>query len=256
MTESAGDATRLAEDGVASGCDAVVAVGGDGTLNEVGRALIGTGVPMGVIPTGSGNALARALGISLDRRIACKQLSAGRVRSIDVGRFGCETFLSTAGAGLDAVVCRRFNHRSGRRGILPYIRHSVGGFLSYKAEPVRIYLDGSEEGIEIRPTLLTVANTPTFGYGATIAPGASPDDGFLDVVVVEGMTVFRAASNAHRLFNGTFDRAPGVTMYRVKHLRIEREEPGVIQVDGETREGGATLDVSVVPGGLQVIVPG
>ena len=255
LTQSAGHATQLAENGMQDGYDAIVAVGGDGTLNEVGCALVGKKVPMGVIPAGSGNAFARALGISLDRHVACRQLLAGGSRSIDVGRVGNETFLSTAGAGLDAEVCRRFHLDPGGRGMFPYIKHTIAGVWGFEATRMLMYLEESEDAVEVWPTLLTVANTSAFGYGATIAPGASPEDGVLDVCVVEGMTALRALKNAHRLFNGTFDQTPGVTRFLARHLRVDRAAAGPIQVDGEASEGDARLDFSVVAGGLKVIVP-
>ena len=118
-----------------------------------------------------------------------------------------------------------------------------------------IYLDESDSRIEVSPTLLTIANTSAFGYGATIAPGASGEDGVLDVVVVEGLTALRALRNAHRLFNGSFDRTPGVSRYRAKNIRVERGEAGPIQVYGETAEGAASLNIAVVEGGLKVITP-
>lgn len=254
MTERAGHATEIARAGLAEGVDTVVAVGGDGTLNEVGRALAGSDVPVGIIPAGSGNALARCLGIPLDPAEACGVLLDGAERAIDVGSFGDEMFLSTAGIGLDAEVCWRFNEVASRRGLLTYLSEAVKAVFGYEPCPVRLFLDEGDV-IEASPSLLTVANTPAFGYGAMIAPGAEPDDGVLDVCIVEDLTVLRAALNAHRLFNGTFDRTHGVSRYRAKHIRIKRETPGRIQVDGESREGAATLDVSVVKGGLRVVVP-
>ena len=254
-TARAGHATQLAEEGVASGYDAVVAVGGDGTINEVGRALVASQVPMGILPAGSGNALAKCLGHSLDRSTACEQLLSGRIRSIDVGHLGEEIFLTTAGIGLDAEVCKRFNTGSGRRGIWPYVRQSLACVLTYKAQPYRLFLDEDSDCLCVCPSLLTLANSAAFGYGAEIAPGALPDDGLLDVCIVEEMTIVRALVNAHRLFNGTFDQTPGVTRCRVTRLRIEREAPGPIQVDGESRMGDASLEVTLSSGGLDVIVP-
>jgi YegS/Rv2252/BmrU family lipid kinase len=255
FTENAGHATQLAENGIRAGFDAIVAVGGDGTLNEVGRALVGQSVPMGVIPAGSGNAFARALGISLSKREAFGQLLGGQIRSLDVGRVGDETFLSTAGIGLDAEVCKRFSDDPGGRGVLPYLKHTAVCVWAYQASPMKMYLDEDHAGIEVCPTLLTIANTPAFGYGATVAPGASAEDGFLDIVVVEGLTVVRAVMNAHRLYNGTFHRTTGVSRYLARRARVERSGIGPIQVDGESAEAEAILDITVVASGLKVISP-
>jgi len=255
QTEHAGHATQLAQEG-RDAFDLVVAIGGDGTVNEVGRGLVGSDTSMGVVPAGSGNALARALGIPLEERNACRNLLTGSIRRIDAGHIGDDVFLSTAGIGLDAEVCWRFNQdKSGGRGIVPYVKHSVAGVLQYKPSTVRVYLDEKEEPLVATPTLLTVANTHAFGYGAEIAPGAVPGDGWLDVCVVEGMTVPRALLHGHRLFNGTFDRTPGVSRHIAKSVRIERSGAGYYQIDGEAREGGETLEVSLSPGGLGIVVP-
>ncbi len=255
VTTRVGHATDLAEKGVQDGYDVIVAVGGDGTLNEVGRALEGADVPMGIVPAGSGNALARALGVPLDWRAACGVLLNGQERRIDTGHLGDQIFLSTAGTALDAEICWRFNNHKGQRGLVSYITHSISGILSYRATQVSLQLDDDSDAVVVRPTLLTFANTPAFGYDVTIAPGAEPDDGLLDVCVVENMTLLRAATNVHRLFSGGFDETPGVSRYRAKRIRVERERPGYIQVDGEAKEGDATLEASVREGGLSVIAP-
>jgi diacylglycerol kinase (ATP) len=254
FTERAGHATELA--GAAIGThDLVVGVGGDGTLNEVGRALVGTGVAMGIVPAGSGNALARALSIPLDLRDSVEQLLTGSRRCIDVGRLGEDVFLSTAGIGIDAEACWRFSHSSsGRRGLFPYVHHTLS-VLGHAPEPIRLYLDGRPDCLEVCSTMLTFANTNQFGYAVEVAPGAIPDDGKLDVSVLEDMTLLRAAMHGYRLFTGTFDRTPGVSRHQVERIRVEREAPGYFQVDGEAREGGASLEVSISPSCLDVVVP-
>lgn len=254
-TQHSGHATSLARDAIGV-YDVVIAVGGDGTLNEVGHALVGRDATLGIIPAGSGNALSRALDIPFEPRRAVRLLLEGIERRVDIGRLCGETFLSTAGIGLDAEVCWRYNNSgSGRRGIVPYIQHSIAGLFSYVPEEVSVYLDDNAEPVTARPLLLTLANTSIFGYGAEIAPGALPDDGWLDVCLVEDMTISRTVFNAHRLFTGTFDQVPGVTRYRARRVRIERPGPGYYQVDGEAREGGETLNAEIQAGGLRVIVP-
>jgi YegS/Rv2252/BmrU family lipid kinase len=255
VTQHSGHATQLAQDAAKSGYDVVVAVGGDGTLNEVGRALTGTRTAMGIVPAGSGNALARALGISLDLSDACRQCLTGVERSIDVGGAGEEIFLSSVGVGLDAEVCRRFQAEPGARGLFPYVKHTIASVAEYVPEPVRLYVDGDDAVREFRPTLLTIANTPTLGYGAAVAPGADLSDGRLDVCILEGVTLARAVCHGYRLFNGTFDRTPGFTRLLAKSLRIERDTPGPVQVDGEAVGDSESIEVSIVPGGLTVVVP-
>jgi len=254
VTQHSGHATQLAQDAVIAGYDVVVAVGGDGTLNEVGRALTGTRTAMGIVPAGSGNALARALDIPLDLGDACRQCLTGVERSIDVGRAGEDIFLSSAGVGLDAEVCRRFQAEPGARGLFPYVKHTIASVRAYVPGPVRLYVDGNDVR-EFRPTLLTIANTPTLGYGASVARGADPSDGRLDVCILEGVTLARAVCHGYRLFNGTFDRTPGFSRLLAKSLRIERDTPGPLQVDGEAVGDSKNVEVSIVPGGLTVVVP-
>jgi diacylglycerol kinase (ATP) len=255
VTQRSGHATQLAQDAVKSGYDVVVAVGGDGTLNEVGRALTGTRTAMGIVPAGSGNALARALDIPLNQGDACRQCLTGVERSIDVGRVGDELFLSSAGVGLDAEVCRRFQAEPGARGLFPYVKHTITSVTEYVPEPVRLCVDGNDTVREFRPTLLTIANAPTLGYGAVVAPGADLSDGRLDVCILEGVTLARAVCHGYRLFNGTFDRTPGFSRLFAKSLRIERDVPGPLQVDGEAVGDSENIEVSIVPGGLTVVVP-
>lgn len=255
VTRGRGHATELAREAVRSGYDVVAAVGGDGTQNEVGRALVGSETAMGIVPAGSGNALARALGIPLNVGEACQHCLDGEIRSIDVGRAGDEVFLSSMGVGLDAEVCRRFHDEPGARGLLPYIKHTMACVAEYAPCAARLYLDGSDTALTCKPTLLTVANTSTLGYGAEVAPGADVTDGRLDVCILEGVTAARAALNAYRLFNGTFDRTPGFTRHLATQVRIERDAPGPLQIDGEAAGQVEAIAVSLTPGGLKVVVP-
>lgn len=254
-TTGPGHGTALARQAVSQGADLVVAVGGDGTVNEVGRALVGGDVPMGVVPAGSGNAFARALGISLRPRKAVFQALSGQVLALDAGRVGEEVFFCSLGIGLDAEVVRRYNARTGkRRGLLPYVWLTLKALRSFQPESVRVVLDEVRE-VALCPLVLAVANTAQYGNGAIIAPGAVPDDGVLDVCSISQTNRLILALNAGRLFAGTIDRMPGVEVFRVRKLRIERASGGYFHVDGEAREGPASLAVEVMPGALKVALP-
>lgn len=251
-TEYRGHARALAAEAADSGADLVVAVGGDGTVHEVGRGLLFRETALGLIPLGSGNAFARALGVPKDPPSACRALLDAEVRCLDVGKIGETVFLSTAGVGLDAEVAWRFNHRPGRRrGMAPYVLLTAQMFFSYRPESVRIFLE-SGEAFEARPLVLCVANTGQYGNGAVIAPLARADDGALDLCVVEHMGLVRASRAARAMFCGRIDRVPGVRLIRGKRFRIVREVPGKVQVDGEALEGEAELEVNVLPGALRV----
>ncbi len=250
-----GHGTVLAREAADEGVGLVVAVGGDGTLNEVGRGLVERETALGLLPLGSGNALARALGISLDPAQACRALLQADVRPMDVGRIGDKIFFSTAGVGLDAEVCWRYNNRSGRRGLLPYVALSVAAFWSYTPKEVEVILDGGAT-VRTRPAILTVANTAQYGNGVIIAPGARPDDGLLDLCVIEDVGPLRALGHIPRLFTGTVDRMSGVRLFQTRALRIVQPAPGPLQVDGEAVAGDATLDVEALPGAIRFAMSG
>ncbi|MCZ6633764.1 MAG: diacylglycerol kinase family lipid kinase [bacterium] len=254
-TEAAGHGESLAREAARAGVDLVVAVGGDGTLNEVGRGLLGTECALGVVPLGSGNALARAMGIPMGPEAACRVFLHPRVQTIDAGRMGESVFLANAGVGLDAEVVWRYNNRSGgRRGLWPYVVLTLSTLQTYRPEPIRVVL-AEGTSFSCSPLLLAVANTDQYGNGATIAPGAVPDDGRLDLCVMDSPGVGRLVFHGWRLFTGTIDRMPGVRLFRTQGLRIERETSGRFQVDGEAKEGGAVLEVEVLPGAIRLVVP-
>ena len=254
QSEYQGHGTVLAREAALQGIDLIVAVGGDGTINEVGKGLLGLDTPLGTIPIGSGNALASGLGIPLDPAQACRGLLQAEVWPLDVGKMGGAVFFSTSGAGVDAEVCWQFNRRSGRRGFLTYAVLSLAAFKAYQSEEVCVTLDEGME-LRLRPAVLTVANTSQFGNGAAIAPKARPDDGLLDLCIVEDIGLPRTLWHVRRLFNGTIEQAPGAQYFQTRGLRIERGKPGRFQVDGESMTGDATLEVTVMPKAIQIAIP-
>ena len=254
-SEYGGHAEELARQAAERGPGTVVAVGGDGTLNEVARGILGSESSLGLLPRGSGNAFARYANIPLKFKEACKSFLDAEYRMMDVGKVGGEIFLSSAGFGMDAEVCRRFNSRpGGRRGTMAYVLLSVDTFRSYRPTYVKVEMDG-ERTFECEPHIVTVANTSQYGNGATIAPSARADDGVLDVCVIEDVTFLRGIWHTRRLFNGTIDQMPGVRMFQCEELRIHREGSGWFQVDGDVREGPELAEVSVIPGAISVAVP-
>lgn len=253
-TQYAGHATEMAANASEMGFDLVVAIGGDGTINEVGRALIGTEMPLGVVPAGSGNAFARALNLPLDPAKACRAFIQPEIRKLDVGRVGNALFFSTAGIGLDAEIAHRYANRTGRRGFLPYLVLTALSLLSYRPQVFRLKLDSNDE-IERTPLFVAIANMPDFGGGATIAPRAMPDDGFLDVCVFTHPGWIHLALNTYRLFNGTFDQMPGVEIFRAKKIHITRQKGDWFQFDGEVEKGPKELVFEIMPGALTLILP-
>jgi diacylglycerol kinase (ATP) len=251
VTESSGHAGRLAREAVEAGASLVFAWGGDGTVNEVAGALAFGPAALAIIPAGSGNGLARALGIppQPDRAILWGLEHAER--RIDLGELGDRLFVNVAGVGLDARVASRFAGLARRRrGLLPYVGFTISEYLASAPAEYLITMDGVAR--KQRALLVVLANSRQYGSGAVVAPEAQPDDGILDLVVVDPVSAREALWGAKRLFNGTFTAAQGVSQWPVRELTISANGPILFHVDGEPVRGGPTLTARVHPHALRV----
>jgi YegS/Rv2252/BmrU family lipid kinase len=254
VTERAGHARELAKAAVAQGARLVMAWGGDGTINEVACALAFGDVPMGIVPAGSGNGLARELGVDPRPERAIADALRAEPQPLDAGQIEGRLFVNLAGIGFDAYVAAQFNAPgTRRRGLLGYAAISARALFGYQAAQYRISADDGGM-MESRAVLVTIANSAQFGNGARIAPGALVDDGQLDLVVVEERSRLLTLAHVPRLFNGTVARMPGCTIRRIRTAVIESEQPMALHVDGEPVEGGNQLRVRVHPGALRVCV--
>ena len=253
LTERAGHARELATDFVRRGFSPIIAWGGDGTVNEVASALAFQDAVLGIVPTGSGNGLARELGISRHPEQAIATVAHGIDRTIDVGELGGRLFVNLAGVGLDASVASLFNRLAGR-GLLRYVQATLSTVFSYEAEIYTITAGG--ETFEHRALIVELANGRQYGNGALIAPHAKLDDGLLDLVVVGSLSPLRMLWGVRRLFNGTIDQGPDVHIRRVSRITISAEQPIRFHVDGEIVEGSETLSATVHPSALRIKVPG
>lgn len=253
-TAEAGDAYRFARDAVTSGCSLVVAWGGDGTINEVASALMRTGVPLAIVPAGSGNGLASDLGIPFDSRAALALAARGRTMAIDVGQIDECFFFNIAGIGIDAVIAARFAERGlRRRGAWGYLQLSTAELLRYRAKTYTLTIDA--DVVEHTAMLVAIANGRQYGNRVLIAPGAKLDDGLLEVVVVEQLSVIGIASRLPSLFRGTLSPGPGITMRAAQKLCVRASGPIPFHVDGEPRVGLNQLSVQTHPGALLVRAP-
>jgi YegS/Rv2252/BmrU family lipid kinase len=254
FTEAPGHATALARFAIAEGCERIVAVGGDGTLNEVAQAVAGTPAVFALVPCGSGNGLALHLGIPVDPLRALELLVDGRshVRTIDTGEADGRPFFNAMGVGFDAEISRRFNQLT-RRGLPAYFRTGIAAFRDHKPEQVTI-ISGAQR-VEMETFLLAVTNSDQYGNNARIAPGARVDDGRLDLIAVRPTGFMGAASLAVRLFSGGFDLSKNVVRLGGERFVIQRNAPGLFHTDGETHDGPARLEVVVRPANLRVSVP-
>ena len=253
-TTAAGDARRFAEEAVASGSDLVVVWGGDGTINEAASALVHTGVPLAVIPAGSGNGLAGDLGIPFDPRLALLVAAHGRTLAIDAGQVDDCYFFNIAGIGIDAVIAARFAERGLRqRGPLAYLTLSTAELFRYHAQRYHFTLDG--EPCSHEAMLVALANGRQYGNRVLIAPGARLDDGLLEVVIVEPLSVWGIASRLPALFRGTLGAGAGITMRAAHTITVRVEGPIPYHVDGEPRLGRDEVVVRTHPRALDVRAP-
>ena len=252
FTERPGHGRELAAALAGRGFSPVVAWGGDGTVNEVASALMRRDAVLGIVPAGSGNGLARELGISLRPGEAIETALRGRDRVIDVGELAGRPFVNLAGVGLPASVADLFARLSGR-GLAGYVLATARELLRYRSE--RYAVATRERTIEQPALFIELANGRQYGNGAVVAPHARLDDGRLDLVSVDPIGPARAAWGLWRLFNGTIDRHSYVHCSRVDRVTVSADRPLRFHVDGEPVRGGCRLSATVHPAALRVRVP-
>lgn len=250
-TQYAGHATKIALEAAARGFDIVVAVGGDGTVNEVGRALVHTQTALGIVPCGSGNGLARHLCIPLNPSRAIELINRGKIHLLDYGTINDRPFFCTCGVGFDAFISERFAS-SEKRGLLTYVENTLKSGLQYKPQ---VYTIEDENGTEtLDAFLIACANASQYGNDAFIAPEASMKDGLMDVVVMEPFNALESAQVALQLFSGTLPRNSHVKTFRTSHLRIKRAGEGIAHFDGDPFWTGSVIDVRLHPSAFRVVV--
>ena len=256
LTERGGQAHELALEAVASRADLVMAWGGDGTINEVGRALVQAGdagepsPALGIIPGGSGNGLARALDVPFDPAQAIERAWRANERRVDAGEIGDRLFFNVAGIGLDAHVAALVSTRTHHRGLLPYLTASAGDLLRYRPVDYSIEIDGRTT--QTSALVLAFANSKQWGFAAQIAPGADFQDGLLDFVTVHHRGFVGNMLRVPSLFTGRIDRSAGIDTHRTRAVTIRSREAMLFHVDGEAVQGSSTLVVRVRPGALRL----
>lgn len=253
FTRHAGHARELATKAAAEGVRLVVVWGGDGTINEAGSALLHTATTLGVVPAGSGNGLAAALGVPREPLAALAVAFGGPTRTIDAGIMAGRPFFNIAGVGFDARVARLFNARAaGSRGGWPYVLIGVREGCRYCAEDYDLELDGT--GSHVKALLIAFANGREYGMGAQIAPGAKLDDGLLDATVVAERPVLARFWHARHLALGTAHLAPSVIVQQVSRARVSAAGQIEFHVDGEPGTAQGFVDVEVARAALRVNV--
>lgn len=254
FTEAQGHGKKLSKAFVERGFDIVVAVGGDGTVNEVASSLIHTETALGVISTGSGNGLARHLKIPLNFEKAVKLLNFSEDILIDYGLVNNKKpFFCTCGTGFDAYISDLFAEGN-RRGKIGYLEKVVTGFFNYERETYRLV--NEDEGIDFsgKAFVITFANASQWGNNAYIAPTASIQDGLLDISLIADVPIIAIPTLAFQLFTKTIKEDLLVTTLKTKRICLHRDKPGLFHLDGEPNEEGKKIDIKIIPDGLRVRV--
>jgi len=252
FTSYAGHATVLAAEAVRQGIDCVVAVGGDGTINEVAAQLVNQPVKLGIIPQGSGNGFARHLGISLSPRKALMQLNHAHTVQMDTGMINGKYFFNVSGAGFDGHISQIFAQQQ-QRGFTRYLRIVLHEFQKFQAMPYRYQVDG--EWMNGQYFLIAIANSSQYGNNAVIAPNARPDDGLLDIVFMKKFPSYLLPSITLKGMLGQLESSRYVRTFQTNHLIIECPEKTPVHIDGEYYETGNRLEVKVVPKSLHILAP-
>lgn len=250
LTERPDHAYELAQEAVRAGTGLVVAWGGDGTINEVARALSGTSTALGMVPGGSGNGFAREFGIPFDPPKAIERACKASTRTIDAGDVNGRLFVNIAGIGLDAHVAGMVATRMNHRGLIPYLTSTAGDLLKYK--PRDYVVEGDGERFEVSALMVVIANSRQYGFNTRVAPLAVVDDGLLDLVIIEDRGLFGNLTRIPSVFVGGFEKQPGVTIRKVRSVAVRSSAPMSFHVDGEAIQAGTEVRAGVQAGALRI----
>lgn len=245
-------ASEIAREAVQEGFKSVIVAGGDGTVNEAARELVNTSTALGIIPLGSGNGLARDLGIPIDAEKALDIVLKDSTRAIDYGTANGHVFFCTCGFGFDAFISDRFADER-RRGPLGYVRNVLESVVDFKSDEYEITHDGGT--LRERAFILTCANASQYGNEAHIAPGASLDDGKMNVSILKPLNALEIPQTTLQLFTRNIDKNSKMTTLVTQRLHIKRSRSGVMHVDGEPLQAENEIDVRIFHKGLHVFAP-
>ncbi len=251
FTECAGHATKIAKQMAKDGYSIVIAVGGDGTVNEVARSLIHTNTSLGIVPCGSGNGLARHLEIPLNIRNAIELINDHKIVEIDYGTANNIIFFCTCGVGFDAHIGHQFAH-SKKRGFFTYLKSILSEFIKYRAKKYKFKTNESK--FRKKAFLVTFANASQYGNNAYIAPNADIQDGLIDVCILEPFPAYRAFNIGVRLLSKRIEKSRYIEIMQTNEVRLKRKKRDVFHFDGEPCIMKKKIIVRSVPKGLKVVV--
>jgi diacylglycerol kinase (ATP) len=249
-TTAKGHAIDLSNEAAEMNYEAVVAVGGDGTVNEVAQGLLHTRTAMGIIPAGSGNGLAHYLNIPLKPKKALDIINRFEVKPIDTGMINGHLFVSIAGVGFDAYVAERFS-QSKNRGFWSYAKICFLEYIKYNPKRFRIYVNGQK--MQKNAFMLSFANSDQFGFNARISPTAKIDDGFLDLCVVRKPLIYYAVFVIPFIFLGLLHKTPFLKVIRATDIKIVQLKNNIAHIDGDEINLGKIIEVKVIPHSLNII---
>lgn len=251
-TESAEHAFSLSKQAANEGFDIIAAVGGDGTANRVIKGMYGSNSVFSLIPAGSGNGLARYLGIPLDINESIALIASGKTKLIDTVSINDELFASIAGVGFDALVAKKFA-KAGRRGFFSYFHIALNAYPSYRPRKYKMVIDGNP--VQKKALMVSFANSNQFGYNTIISPDASIDDGLVDVCIVQKAPVISAPYILGLLWRNKLEMSGYLEVIKAKEVVLTRNRNKRINLDGEPVKVGKDLTIKVNPASLKIIVP-
>ncbi|RYE37727.1 MAG: YegS/Rv2252/BmrU family lipid kinase [Sphingobacteriales bacterium] len=252
VTEYVGHAAEIAEEAAAKNFDIIVAVGGDGTINEIAAKVVQHKKVLGIVPFGSGNGLARFLKIPMNPADAVKVVNNLNVKTIDTARFNDKFFFNMAGMGFDAHISSVFAGNKSR-GLSGYLKLGMREILHYKPQEYQLEIDGIKYVREA--AVISIANSSQYGNNVQISPGASVTDGLLDICIIEKLPIYKLPILAYEMLNAKTDHSDMVEIIKGRHIKIARTTGGSIHIDGEPYLMGRNIEIVVDPLSLNIICP-
>lgn len=252
FTQRQGHATELTNEAIRQKFYGVIAIGGDGTINEVASALCGSDTALGIIPCGSGNGLARHLGVPVNIEKAISIINTDNVESLDYCTVNGQPFFCTCGVGFDAQVSNKFA-QSHKRGPLSYLQNTIIEYLKYR--PQKYTIEMGDEIVTEEAFLIACGNASQYGNNAFITPRASMHDGLIDVTVIHPFTPLDTAIMSVLLFTRHIDQDININTYQTPELTIKRNKPGVMHIDGDPIMMDADLYIKCHKSGIKILVP-
>lgn len=250
FTEYHGHGSVIANEALRNGVDILVAVGGDGTINEVASVVEGTDKIMGIIPFGSGNGLARSLGIPLGDVQAIKRINKLHTCKIDSGTFNGRKFFNMAGIGFDAQISARFAENV-KRGLSSYVKIAFSEVSNYRSQHYRLLIDGKE--YKHQAFMISVANSSQYGNNAHISPFASLNDGMLDICILKPFPLYKFPALALRMFRKNTHRSNYLEIIQGSKITIIREIAAAVHLDGDPFNMGTELSIGINPNSLTIL---